>query len=614
MNPVPPLLALAFAFGAHAQTFTLRFDLNGNLVSQTAAAAVAPPQILAQPQNQIVVPGGTASFSVVAADLRQMTYQWQFRRAILGGGNRDSILREDISVNDEGEYRVVLTNPSGSVTSAPAFLMLDSDGDGLGDSWEAGYFTSLSATATADIDGDGVSNRQEFLDGTDPTNSSSARYRLLVLRDGGSIRRSLDQVSYTNGESVTLTAIATPGGEHFHAWTGDVVTRDNPVTLAMTNNKTVYARFTPIEFNWTNASGGDWDSAANWSPNLAPGSNDIVVVTRNLSVNLDTVAHCLDVTWGGQSASPLLSGAGTLHVSGHFLWAGGGMSGTGRTVIEPGATLSMPGSSGLSLNARTLEVAGTARLNGVGPALLLLFSGATVSNRAGALFEIGNRALIDTSGPNRFDNAGTVRKLGDTTTATIGNFFTPFVFNNLGTLDIRRGVLEINGAFTSGADALLNCAVGGLVSGTNYGQLRLNGQAELNGAVRVEFTDGFMPAINDAFAVVTGGTRQGSFAHFLYPSNLVTMQLSNTPNSVIARIGGIVVPELVLLPPVMTSSNLTLCWVAESNKTYRLEFNPDLSPTSWFAVPGEVITLGNKACISDALTTSNRFYRVRVLP
>jgi hypothetical protein len=65
---------------------------------------------------------------------------------------------------------------------------------------------------------------------------------------------------------------------------------------------------------------------------------------------------------------------------------------------------------------------------------------------------------------------------------------------------------------------------------------------------------------------------------------------------------------------VLTSSNVVLCWIAESNKTYRLEFNLDSSLTNWAAVPGDVTTVSNKACQLDELTSSNRFYRVRVLP
>ena len=104
----------------------------------------------------------------------------------------------------------------------------------------------------------------------------------------------------------------------------------------------------------------------------------------------------------------------------------------------------------------------------------------------------------------------------------------------------------------------------------------------------------------------------GSFANFSCLSNVVTMQMSYTPNSVVARVREFAVPELVPLLPVITSSNLTICWIGESNKTYRLEFNPDLGLTNWFADP--VISYSNKAWIIEALTTTNRFYRVRVLP
>ena len=70
----------------------------------------------------------------------------------------------------------------------------------------------------------------------------------------------------------------------------------------------------------------------------------------------------------------------------------------------------------------------------------------------------------------------------------------------------------------------------------------------------------------------------------------------------------------MLFPPVLSSSNVLLSWTAESNQTYRLEFTPDLGPTNWAAVPGDVTTLSNRATKLDALTSSNRFYRIRVLP
>src|SRR5262249_4159568 len=156
----------------------------GNLFVETAATT-APPQILAQPQHRNVAPGDAASFFVVAADTRGLTYQWRFNGTNIAGATNDALLLQNVGTNHERPYTVVLTNPSGGVTSAPALLMLDSDGDGIADSWERTYFTNLNQNATADFDGDGVSNLQEFLDGTDPTNSASALFQLTIYTDGG---------------------------------------------------------------------------------------------------------------------------------------------------------------------------------------------------------------------------------------------------------------------------------------------------------------------------------------------------------------------------------------------------------------------------------------------
>jgi hypothetical protein len=45
-----------------------------------------------------------------------------------------------------------------------------------------------------------------------------------------------------------------------------------------------------------------------------------------------------------------------------------------------------------------------------------------------------------------------------------------------------------------------------------------------------------------------------------------------------------------------------------------VEFNPDLAPSNWIALPGDVTAVSNTASKLDPLTLSNRFYRVRVVP
>ncbi len=63
-------------------------------------------------------------------------------------------------------------------------LGVDTDGDGLDDDWEAAYFSTLARDGDGDFDSDGLSDRAEFLAGTDPTNGGSV-FRVLTLTPAG---------------------------------------------------------------------------------------------------------------------------------------------------------------------------------------------------------------------------------------------------------------------------------------------------------------------------------------------------------------------------------------------------------------------------------------------
>ncbi len=53
-------------------------------------------------------------------------------------------------------------------------MTLDSNGNGIPDTWEMQYFGNLLQPANGDFDGDGFSNLQEYLADTNPTNSNSS--------------------------------------------------------------------------------------------------------------------------------------------------------------------------------------------------------------------------------------------------------------------------------------------------------------------------------------------------------------------------------------------------------------------------------------------------------
>ena len=89
------------------------------------------PSIAIQPQNTLAGVGRPATFTVSAAGAAPLSYQWQ-REAASGGGFADipgataaSYTLSAVSAADNGaQFRVVVSNGSGSVTSNPAALTL----------------------------------------------------------------------------------------------------------------------------------------------------------------------------------------------------------------------------------------------------------------------------------------------------------------------------------------------------------------------------------------------------------------------------------------------------------------------------------------------------------
>ncbi len=83
----------------------------------------------------------------------------------------------DYDYTENGNFTVqsVSNSPDTDNDQIANFADLDDDNDGMPDSWEMefGLDPLNSADAAQDADGDGVSNLQEFLDGTSPLASNT---------------------------------------------------------------------------------------------------------------------------------------------------------------------------------------------------------------------------------------------------------------------------------------------------------------------------------------------------------------------------------------------------------------------------------------------------------
>lgn len=92
-------------------------------------------------------------------------------KSIFGGITQwDGVSASTTTVDGNEVQGIYETDSASSDTTLLVDYGLDSDGDGLPDAWEIEHFGDLETSdGTGDTDGDGVSDAQEYQDGTDPT-------------------------------------------------------------------------------------------------------------------------------------------------------------------------------------------------------------------------------------------------------------------------------------------------------------------------------------------------------------------------------------------------------------------------------------------------------------
>ena len=205
------------------------------------------PGIVQHLVHQTTLQGGTAVFSVVATGAPPMWYRWIRNSSAFTTTSVPVLVITNTQVT--ATFRVAVTNAAspggvfspvvGNVTN---YVLADFDGDGLGDPWEATYFgtnaTNNAGNALLDPDGDGMSNRDEFLSGTNPTNALSVLKILLTATNaapwrfiaqpnlGYSVqwRSNLSGAAWTGltnffaqplGRTVEVNAALAPGGERY---------------------------------------------------------------------------------------------------------------------------------------------------------------------------------------------------------------------------------------------------------------------------------------------------------------------------------------------------------------------------------------------------------------
>jgi hypothetical protein len=113
-----------------AQFTVVVSNVAGSAASSAAVLTVSPaavaPSITAQPTNQTVTAGQTATFSVAATGTAPLAYQWKKNSVAINGTNASSYTTPATASSDNGtQFSVVVSNTAGSATSSGATLTVN---------------------------------------------------------------------------------------------------------------------------------------------------------------------------------------------------------------------------------------------------------------------------------------------------------------------------------------------------------------------------------------------------------------------------------------------------------------------------------------------------------
>ncbi|MGA2177811.1 MAG: immunoglobulin domain-containing protein, partial [Verrucomicrobiota bacterium] len=84
--------------------------------------APTPPTIVAQPQSQDAVVGGSVTFAVTAKGTQPLSYQWTFNTTNIGNATNSSLTLTNLALTNSGTYVVTVSNALASVVSSNATL------------------------------------------------------------------------------------------------------------------------------------------------------------------------------------------------------------------------------------------------------------------------------------------------------------------------------------------------------------------------------------------------------------------------------------------------------------------------------------------------------------
>jgi hypothetical protein len=321
----------------------------------------------------------------------------------------------------------------------------------------------------------------------------------------GSSTEVLDTRTCTNSGTVNWTG------------TGSIFLADG----AVFNNKATFNDRNDHTISLSGAT-GTFNNAGTFTKSPTTGTTTLFVSLNNSgTVNVTSGSLFLNGGGTGKAGSYTVASGSTLDfAAGNFgLDSACTMSGAGALVMS-GGSLDMNGTTSIT---GPISVAAAGTVNFIGNATVGTFTsagnvtigtGSTFTVSAGNYTQTGsssvtslNGGVLRVAGGNKIDlQAGTFSGLGTVTGS----------FSNAGTLVIGGagtvGVLAVSGNYTQTSSGVLDLDLGGPLAGTQYDQLNVGGTATLAGTLNAGVINGYVPATNTVFTIMTYASASGNFA------------------------------------------------------------------------------------------------------
>jgi hypothetical protein len=268
-----------------------------------------PPGIQTQPNNQTVMQGQNASFSVVANGSAPFSYQWNFNGSAVSGATDASLTLTNVQATDAGSYTVVVANPGGSITSAVATLTvlvlpgITTQPQSLTVTQGQSASFSVVASGTAPLSYQWSFNSAALSGATSTTltltnvqATDAGSYTAVVANPGGSI----------TSEVATLTVNIQPG----------ITTQPQSLTVTQGQSallSVVASGTAPLSYQWSlnsTALSGATSSTLTLTNVQASDTGNYTVVVTNVAGSVTSEVATLTVTNPAPPAPPSIGAAG----------------------------------------------------------------------------------------------------------------------------------------------------------------------------------------------------------------------------------------------------------------------------------------------------------------